>query len=75
MATTNRALPASNSKAVFVTHDGILHRLRFWSEEEWEALPAACRPKLAENVPGLCWVGAVRMDDLNCSENIVIFKL
>jgi hypothetical protein len=68
MATTTRTFTTRtfpSSKAVFVTQDGVFHRLRFWSEEEWEALPPECRPELAEHVPGLCWVGAVRVDDLN----------
>lgn len=53
------------SHAGYTTHQGRLYRLRFWSEQEWAALPEGSRPELAEYIPGLCWVGAVPVEDLN----------
>ena len=60
-----RLRPLRASKAVYVTHLGMLHRLHFWTEEEWDALPEGSRPGLAEYVAGLCWVGAVPVESLN----------
>lgn len=61
-STTPQARMRPATEAVLVTHQGILHRLRFWTEEEWEALPEGSRPALAEYVPGLCWVGAIPVE-------------
>jgi hypothetical protein len=61
--TPRRPRPAR--AAVHVTHEGVLHRLHFWTEAEWEALPAGSRPALAEYLDGLCWVGAVPVQGLN----------
>ena len=65
MSQATRAHSVPVSQATYATHRGMLYRVRFWSEQEWEALPDACRPKLAEYIPGLCWVGAIPVEHLN----------
>ena len=42
--------------------DAVLCRLQAWTEEEWLALPASGRPLRYVHVPGLGWVGAVRLE-------------
>jgi hypothetical protein len=37
-----------------------IREVRFWTEEEWEALAPEERPSPAEHIPELGWVGAVR---------------
>jgi hypothetical protein len=53
-------------EARLVDLGGVLHRLHFWSPDEWDALPVARRPKLATYRPDLaCWVGAVPLPERN----------
>jgi hypothetical protein len=43
----------------------MLCRLCLWTDEQWEALPAAERPASHTHAPGLGWVGAVPILCLN----------
>ena len=47
------------------THGGQLCRVRVLTEAQWQQLPAADRPALAEYVPGLGWVVGVPVESLN----------
>jgi hypothetical protein len=63
---TALSCPRPAARSVYATERGVLYRLAFWTESEWEAVPAGQRPRLAEHVPGLrCWVGAVPVEVLN----------
>jgi hypothetical protein len=53
------------SQPQFCTVGAMLCRLRVWSEPQWDALPAAERPATREHVPGLGWVAAVPVENLN----------
>jgi CheY-like chemotaxis protein len=48
-----------------VVVDGMLGRLRIWTEEEWALLPEPQRPKTATYCKGLGWVGVVPRLSLN----------
>ena len=50
---------------IYITYGPILCQLRVWSECEWSALPENRRPKIAELVPDLGWIGAVPVEVLN----------
>lgn len=50
---------------VYVTHGPSLFRLGVWSEAEWAALPDEDRPRIAEHVPGLGWVGLTPVACMN----------
>ena len=42
----------------YVSHNNILYRLRFWTEDEWAALPPNGRPVISTFNPKLgSWVG------------------
>ena len=42
----------------YVSQDDILYRLRFWTEDEWLALPTDARPFVSTYDPELsCWAG------------------
>jgi hypothetical protein len=49
--------PAAACETIYVMDQATFCRLRIWSETEWTALPAACRPATVVHVPGLGWVG------------------
>ncbi len=46
----------------YIFADAVLCRLQTWTEEEGLALPASERPLRYAHVPGLGWVGAVRLE-------------
>ena len=55
-----------DERALLVNLGGTLHRLRFWSDPEWEALCPADRPETVVYDDHLrCWVGAVPLPQFN----------
>lgn len=42
-----------------------LCQLRVWNAAEWEAIPADRRPHTAQFFPGLGWVAAIPIQNLN----------
>jgi len=51
---------------LYVSHDEILHRLRFYAAEEWAALPCDGRPVASSYDPRLgCWAGLEPVPHLN----------
>ena len=57
MHTSSRTRPETQDP-LFIIADGILCRLRVWSEAEWDVLPDDRRPLKFLHVRGLGWVGA-----------------
>jgi hypothetical protein len=50
----------------YIHGDGMIYRLRFWSEEEWAALPMADRPADCAYKAELdCWVGLLTAPELD----------
>ncbi len=62
-----RSLPKflNPSLPIYVMVGAVLCRLAVWSDREWADLPDQCRPQTVEHVPGLGWVGAVPVENLN----------
>jgi hypothetical protein len=61
-------IPGPDSQSLdtlLVVADDQLCRLRLWSEEEWSAVPDDQRPQRVAHLPGLGWVGAVAIRELN----------
>ncbi|QEH39337.1 hypothetical protein OJF2_79520 (plasmid) [Aquisphaera giovannonii] len=54
--------PRGASPLIFA--DGVLCRLRTWTEDEWLALTASDRPMRYVHAPGLGYVGAVRVEPM-----------
>lgn len=53
------------SRPIYVMVGAALCRLEIWSEREWADLPDECRPRAAEHVPDLGWVGVVPVESMN----------
>ncbi|HEY2154901.1 MAG TPA: hypothetical protein VGH33_04680 [Isosphaeraceae bacterium] len=65
MPKTPRPTPAPRPGAVEVIRGEMLCAVRFWTEEQWAALPESERPRDAAHKPGVGWVGAVPVAGLH----------
>jgi hypothetical protein len=53
---------------LYLSHDDLIYRLRFWAEQEWLDLPADFRPvALTYSAALACWVGLEPAPQMNKS--------